>query len=70
MAAPAAPVATLAFSGPPQQGREVQGQYVNWIVMPHPTAETLAQTDVKKPSDFNHESWLRLPGAAGSGTQQ
>jgi hypothetical protein len=28
--------------------------------MPHPTAETLAQPDVKKPSDFDHDSFNRL----------
>jgi hypothetical protein len=53
MAAPAAPAAPLPLSGPPQQGRGVQGQDLYWIVMPHPTAETLAQPDVKKPSVFD-----------------
>jgi len=55
----AAPVAapTLPLSGPEQRGRVQLAQYVYWIVMPHPTAESLANTMVKRPSDFTHQSF-------------
>ena len=58
MAAPAAP--NLKLRGPSQVGRGVPGQYVNWIVMPHPTAETLCLTQVRTPAEFTHDAFREL----------
>jgi len=41
-------------------GRGVPGQYVNWIVMPHPTAETLCLTQVRTPAEFTHDAFREL----------
>ena len=62
MAAPAAP--NLELRGPSQVGRGVPGQYVNWIVMPHPTPETLAQTQVRTPAEFTHDAFRELVAEA------
>lgn len=46
--------------GPPQHGRGVQGQYVYAVVMPQPTAEHIAETQVKQPSDFDRQTFREL----------
>ncbi len=62
MAAPAAP--NLKLRGPSQVGRGVPGQYVNWIVMPHPTAWTLSLTQVRTPAEFTHDAFRELVAEA------
>ena len=58
MAAPAVP--NLELAGPSQVGRGVPGQYVHWTAMPQPTPETSAQTQVRTPADFTHDSFREL----------
>ena len=56
----------LALEGPGQNGRGKHGQYVYWIVMAHPTPETLAQKAVKTPEDFTTSTPKSLPSLCQS----
>ena len=56
----------LALEGPGQNGRGKHGQYVYWIVMAHPTPETLAQQAVKTPEDFTTSTPKSLPSLCQS----
>jgi hypothetical protein len=47
----------LPLEGPLQRGRGVRGHYVYWLVMPMPTAATVARTGVKTPRDFDRTSF-------------
>ena len=71
----AAPVAALApqldanqfgVTGPHQQGRGVRGQYVYWITLPMPKAETVTEHGVKTARDFDREGFIKLGAAAPS----
>ena len=74
----AAPVAALAprldanqlgVTAPLQQGRGVRGQYVYWITMPMPRAETVTEHGVKTPCDFDREGFIKLGVAVPSWVQ-
>ena len=56
----AAAAPALPLNGPPQRGNGVQGQYVYALIMPRPTAEVLARTAVKLPTDFDRESFREM----------
>ena len=43
-------------TGPPQQGRGTQGQYVYWIVLSHPKPETVERLGLKVPTDFDRKT--------------
>ncbi len=47
-------------SGPGQQGRGHNGQYVYWIVMVQPTAAVIASHGLKKPEVFTREDFGKL----------
>ena len=51
-------------SGPPQQGRGTQGQYVYWIVLSHPKPETVERLGLKEPTDFDRKTFSQLMVAA------
>jgi hypothetical protein len=50
----------LALEGPLQRGRGFQGKYVYWICMPFPKPETVAQTGVQTPADYDRTSFRVL----------
>ena len=50
----------LPLSGPPQRGDSVQGQYVYALIFPQPTADIIAQTGVKQPSDFDRTTFREM----------
>ena len=56
----AAAAPALPLNGPPQRGDGVQGQYVYALIMPRPTAEVVARTGVKLPTDFDRESFREM----------
>ena len=71
----AAPVAALApqldanqfgAAGPHQQGRGVRGEYVYWITVPIPKAETVTEHGVKTARDFDREGFIKPEAAAPS----
>ena len=49
-------VMALSLEGPQQRGQSVNGQYVYWICMVYPSAETVQNHGVKTPDDFDRES--------------
>ena len=51
-------------TGPPQQGRGAQGQYVYWIVLSHPKPETVERLGLKVPTDFDRKTFSQLIVAA------
>ena len=53
-------MADVRPNGPPQRGRGVNGQYVYWITMSHPTVETVQSLGVKTPAEFTRESFAEL----------
>ena len=50
-------VMALSLEGPQQRGQSVNGQYVYWICMVYPSAETVQNHGVKTPDDFDRESF-------------
>ena len=56
----------LALAGPPQRGQGNCGQHAYWICMPHPLPETVEQSGVKTPEDFDRQSFRELVVVAHS----
>lgn len=50
----------LPLTGPLQKGQGVAGQYVYWICMAHPFAETVEAQGVKIPDDFTRDTFREL----------
>ena len=50
----------LALAVPPQRCQGNCGQYAYWICMPHPLPETVEQSGVKTPEDFDRQSFREL----------
>jgi len=46
--------------GHPQHEKEVQEQYAYAVIMPQPTAEHIAEMQVKEPSDFDRPTFREL----------
>jgi len=47
-------------AGSKQYGRGVHGQYVYWVTMPYPKAETIAKHSLKSPDAFTREEFCEL----------
>ena len=52
--------ATMLATGPFQQRRGMKGQYVYWITMPYPKAETIIEHGVKTPEDYDCGGFIQL----------
>ena len=50
----------LQAKGPAQEGRGVHGQYVYWICMAMPRQETILARGIKRPTDFDRDSFREL----------
>ena len=47
----------LPLDGPAQAGQGQSGQYVYWVVMSHPTDDNVRVHSVRKPGDFDRDSF-------------
>ena len=47
-------------TGPAQEGRGVQGQYMYWVCVAHSKSETVQRLGLKVPSDFTREEFGEL----------
>ena len=52
----------VELTGPSQEGRGVQGQYIYWICMQHPKPETVQRTGVKTLADFDKITFREMFG--------
>ena len=50
----------VELTGPSQEGRGVQGQYIYWTCMQHPKPETVQRTGVKTLADFDRTTLRKM----------